>query len=120
MKYSKTHEWILIDEEGIGTVGISEHAKRELGDIVYVELPFVGKRVKQDEEVCVIESTKAAADLYAPVSGEVLAVNDLRGEKIEKLNLSPEKEGWLFKMRLESPDEVEKLFSRQRYLEMVT
>ena len=120
MKYSETHEWITVDEEGIGTVGVSAHARKELGEVVYVELPEIGKQVKRNDEACVLESTKAAADIYSPVSGEIIAVNDLSEETIDKLNTSPENDGWLFKVRLDSPEELEQLLSKKTYLEEVS
>ena len=119
MKFSDTHEWITVDEEGIGTVGVSQQACKELGEVVYVELPEVGKKMKQNDEACVLESTKAAADIYSPVSGEVVAVNHLGDESVNKINTSPEEEGWLFKVRLDHPEELEKLLSQKRYLESV-
>ena len=120
MKFSETHEWIIVDENGIGTVGVSAHARKELGEVVYVELPEVGKRLKQNDEACVLESTKAAADIYSPVSGEIIAVNDLREETIDKLNTSPENEGWLYKVRLDDPKELENLLSKKTYLDEVS
>ncbi len=117
MKYSETHEWVTVDEEGVGTVGVSHQALKELGEVVYVELPEIGKQLKQSEEACVLESTKAAADIYSPVSGEIIAVNDLHDKSIDKLNASPEQEGWLFKVRLDNPEELEKLLTEQSYLD---
>lgn len=120
MKFSETHEWIIVDEEGIGTVGLSSHARKELGEVVYVELPKVGIQIKRNDEACVLESTKAAADIYSPVSGEIVAVNDLNEGTIHKLNTSPEEEGWLFKIRLTDHEELEELLSKKTYLEEVS
>lgn len=120
MKYSETHEWIHVDEDGIGTVGVSAHARKELGEVVYVDLPEVGKRLKQYDEACVLESTKAAADIYTPVSGEIIAVNDLSEKTIDKLNTSPEKEGWLYKVRLDDPLELDDLLSQKDYFDEVS
>lgn len=99
MDYVDSHEWIVIDQ-GIGTVGIKESTRKELGEIVFAQLPEVGSFVKKEEEVCVLESTKAAFDIYSPAAGEVIAVNDLSEGNIEKVNRSPEKEGWLFKIKI--------------------
>lgn len=112
MKFAETHEWITVDGD-IGTVGISQEAIDELGEIVYVELPRVGSNVKCQDEVCVIESTKAAVDLYSPVSGEIVSVNELDGVHVNKLNQSPEKEGWLFKIKLKDPAELDTLFDER-------
>ena len=120
MKFSETHEWITVDEEGIGTVGLSSHARKELGEVVYVELPAIGKHLKRNDEACVLESTKAAADIYTPVSGEIIEVNDLKEATIHKLNKSPEEDGWLFKVRLSDHEELEKLLSKKTYLEEVS
>jgi glycine cleavage system H protein len=115
MKFTETHEWID-DKNGIGTVGVTNHAQDQLGDIVYVELPKVGKVVKVGEEVAVLESTKAAADVYAPVSGEIVEVNQVLTNTPELVNRSPEKEGWLFKIKMSNKDEVKSLLDSQTYL----
>lgn len=100
--YTETHEWVEI-EEGIGTVGITDYAQKELGGIVYVELPEVGKSVKEGEEAAVLESTKAAADVYSPVSGTIHMVNSSLNENPGLINNSPEHDGWIFKVKLSSP-----------------
>lgn len=115
MKYTKTHEWIKIDEKGNGIVGISDHAQGELGEIVYVELPKVGKAVKAGEEAAVLESTKAAADVYSPVSGTILEVNQKLSEQSELVNKSPENEGWLFKIQLSQREELNDLLEKESY-----
>lgn len=115
MKYSASHEWIDVSGE-IGTVGVTDYAQKELGDIVYVELPEVGKRVKAGEEAAVLESTKAAADIYAPVSGEIVAVNARLNDASELINQSPQKEGWIFKIKLSSPEELAALMDETKYL----
>ncbi len=115
MKYSETHEWVLADAQGIATVGISKEALKELGEVVYVELPKVGIKLKKGDEACVIESTKAAADIYAPVSGKVVAVNRLDEERLDLLNTSPEEGGWLYKLRLEDPKELDALLTPATY-----
>lgn len=114
MKFSETHEWID-EQNGIGTVGISNYAQKELGDIVYVELPKVGKSVKANEVAVVLESTKAAADVYSPVSGTIVEVNPKLSSASEMVNKAPEKEGWLYKIKLDVPEELDKLMDTKDY-----
>lgn len=114
MKFSETHEWIELNDQ-IGTVGVSNFAQKELGDIVYVELPQVGKTVKAGEAAAVLESTKAAADVYSPVSGLIVEVNTALSAASEKVNESPEKEGWLFKIKVSSPEELNTLLDAKDY-----
>lgn len=114
MKYADTHEWVEVTE-GIGTVGISAYAQNELGEIVYVELPKVGKKVKKGEEAAVLESTKAAADVYSPVSGTILEINIALNEHPEWIVQSPEGQGWLFKLRLSNPSELNDLMDEPSY-----
>jgi glycine cleavage system H protein len=118
MKFTDSHEWINI-ENGIGTVGITDHAQRELGEVVYIELPAVGKQVKAGQEVAVLESTKAAADIYSPVSGEIVEINQKLCDFIHHINASAESEGWLFKVKLSEYSEMEKLLKREEYLDLV-
>lgn len=115
MKFTDSHEWIEMENDEIGVVGVSNHAQEELGDIVYVELPAVGKKVTMGQEAAVLESTKAAADLYAPVSGTITEVNITLRSNPELINGSAEKEGWLFKIRLENRSEFDKLMDRTAY-----
>lgn len=114
MKFSDSHEWIVV-EDGLGTVGISEHAQKELGEIVYVELPEVGRSVSAGKEAAVLESTKAAADVYSPVSGVVESVNKNLSTAPDLVNRSPEKEGWIYTIRLSNPSELEALMSEEVY-----
>jgi glycine cleavage system H protein len=118
MKFTDSHEWIKI-EGGIGTVGITNHAQKQLGEVVYIELPAVGKSVKAGQEVAVLESTKAAADIYSPVSGEIVEINQKLGDFIHHINVSAETEGWLFKIRLSDHSETDKLLKRDEYLALV-
>ena len=118
MKFTDSHEWIKV-EDGVGTVGITDHAQKELGEVVYVELPAVGKQVKAGQEVAVLESTKAAADIYSPVSGEVVEINQKLVDFIHQINASAEVEGWLFKIRLSDCAETDKLLKRDEYLALV-
>lgn len=115
MKFSESHEWINL-EGTIGTVGISQHAQGELGDIVYIELPQVSKKVKAGEEAAVLESTKAAADVYSPVSGTIQEVNLKLKDQPELINHSPENEGWIYKIALDAPVELDKLMTTDQYL----
>lgn len=114
MKYTDTHEWIRAEEK-IGTVGVTDHAQKELGDIVYVELPEVGKKVKAGEEAAVLESTKAAADVYAPVSGTIVEVNEQLGENSQLVNSSAEDMGWLFRIEMSDPAELDNLMDHEHY-----
>ncbi len=115
MKYTDSHEWIAED----GTVGITAHAQKELGDIVFVQLPPVGTRLTAGKEAAVLESTKAAADIYAPVSGMVIAINDALQDTPSLLNTDPEESGWLFKMAPEDPSELERLLTKAQYVELL-
>jgi glycine cleavage system H protein len=120
MRFTENHHWVCLDEKGIATVGITTFAQKELGEIVYVELPPVGHRVALGEEVAVLESNKAAADLYTPLSGEIQAVNTSLQESTSSLNESPEGKGWLFKMALSDPKELDHLLSQETYLALIT
>ena len=118
LRFHKEHEWIRV-EGSHATVGISAHAQRELGEIVYVELPKVGQEVKAGGEIAVLESTKAAADIYAPVSGKVTKVNERLQEDVSSLNTSPESTGWLFEVEMENPAEVDELLDQTAYQTLI-
>lgn len=107
-KYTKEHEWVHA-ENGLGTVGITDHAQHELGDIVFVDLPKVGAQLTKGESLGSVESVKAVSDIYSPVSGEVTAVNELLATSPEKLNEDPHGAAWLVKVKLSDPDEINKL-----------
>lgn len=115
--YSQSHEWIEV-EKNEGSVGISTHAQEELGEIVYVELPGVGVEVKRGDEVAVLESTKAASDIYSPVSGTIIAVNEKVKEDPSLLNSAPEKEGWLYKIALSKHSELDSLLDHEQYFQL--
>ncbi|MES2345037.1 MAG: glycine cleavage system protein GcvH [Chlamydiota bacterium] len=119
MKFSRSHEWIKI-EGGVGTIGITEYAQKELGEVVHIELPSVGKHVLAGDEVAVLESTKAAADIYSPVSGEIIAINQSLIEFPDKINRSPEQEGWLFKVKLANLAEIDSLLDKKQYLNLIS
>ena len=113
-RYTKEHEWVNV-EGGTGTVGLTDHAQKELGDIVYVDLPKVGATVEKGKTVGSVESVKAVSDIYSPVSGEVIAVNDLLTGSPEKLNEDPHGAAWLVKIKLSSPGELADLMSAADY-----
>ncbi len=108
LRYAESHEWILVEGD-VGTVGITDHAQAELTDIVFAEPPSVGKTVAAGEVAAVVESVKAASDIYSPVSGEVIARNDAVEQNPALLNTDPFGEGWIFKIRLSKPEEVSAL-----------
>jgi len=113
-RYTKEHEWIK-PEGGHGRVGITDYAQKELGDIVYVELPELGREVKQGEAFSSVESVKAVSDIYAPVSGKVIEVNRELEEKPELINQSPHGEGWIAVLELADPKELENLMTAEEY-----
>ena len=117
-KYTKDHEWITIEGD-IATVGISNHAQESLGDIVFVDLPTLGKVVKAKEELCVIESVKAASDIYSPLDGEVTEINDNLSNDASIVNQDAENEGWIFKIKVSNPDQYNTLMSLDQYLEFL-
>ena len=112
--YTREHEWISIDGD-IGVVGITDHAQNQLGDIVYVELPETGRKLKQGEEAAVVESVKAASEVYAPVSGEVIEVNQELGDEPAMVNEEAEGKGWFMKIRLADKSELDGLMDRKGY-----
>ncbi|MBS0656313.1 MAG: glycine cleavage system protein GcvH [Verrucomicrobia bacterium] len=105
-KYSARSEWAEL-QDGIATIGISQQAAAEIGEVVFVELPRIGSRVKAGQEVVVLESTKAAVDIYSPLSGEIVAVNEALSTKVDYINKSPEGEGWLFRLKLDDAAEFD-------------
>ncbi len=114
LRYAKSHEWVRV-EGGVATVGITDHAQHELTDVVFVELPAVGRKLKAGEACAVVESVKTASDIYSPVSGEVVAANEAVVEKPDLVNSAPYGEGWFFKVKLADPGETEKLLSGADY-----
>ncbi|WP_339878993.1 glycine cleavage system protein GcvH [Pseudidiomarina gelatinasegens] len=115
LKYASTHEWVRNDGDGIFTVGITEHAQDLLGDMVFVELPDVGANVAAGDDVAVAESVKAASDIYAPIAGEIVEVNEDLEDAPETVNNDPFGDGWLFKIKAEDPTEVESLLDAEGY-----
>jgi len=114
MKYTESHEWVDASES-VATVGVSIFAQEELGDIVYVELPEVGRKVSAGEDVAVLESTKAAADVYSPVSGEIAEINEKLKESPDLINSSPESDGWIFKVAISDKTELDRYMDKDQY-----
>lgn len=114
LKYLSSHEWVLV-EDGVATVGVSDHAQELLGDLVYVELPEVGSSIAAGDSAGVIESVKAASDTYAPLSGEVIEINEELADSPEKINDDPYGDGWMYKISLEDPGEVGDLLNAEAY-----
>ncbi|MBI4483947.1 MAG: glycine cleavage system protein GcvH [Acidobacteria bacterium] len=114
--YSEEHEWISIQDH-TGTIGITDYAQSELGDVVFVELPHVGDKLQAKEPFGSVESVKAVSEVYSPVSGEIVEVNDKLADKPEMINDDPYGNGWMVKVRLSDPAELEELFSAQEYEE---
>lgn len=118
MKFSQSHEWVKLNEN-IATVGISQYAQKELGHVVYVELPKIGTKIQAGQEAAVLESTKAATDIYSPLSGEVIEVNTHLEEVPDKINFSAENEGWLFKLKISQESEYKGLMDESTYRGLV-
>lgn len=117
--FTKEHEWIRIEGD-TATIGISGHAQEQLGDIVFAEVPEAGRRVTKGQEAAVVESVKAASDVYAPVSGEVIEGNQAVADDPALVNSDPEGEGWFFKLKLDNPGELEGLMDESAYREWVS
>jgi len=112
--YTREHEWVRI-EDGVAVCGITDYAQTQLGDVVYVELPEVGAQIPRDGEAAVVESTKAASDVYAPLSGTITAVNERLEEAPDLVNASAEQDGWFFRMTLDDAGELEALMDEEGY-----
>lgn len=118
LQYAPTHEWLRLDGAE-ATVGITDHAQAELTDVVYVELPKVGTEVKAGQQICVVESVKAASDIYSPISGTVTAANDALSSNPALINTDPYGDGWIFKIKIEAGEEIEELKSPVQYREQI-
>jgi glycine cleavage system H protein len=118
LRYTKTHEWVRLDK-GIATIGITDFAQEQLGDLTYVELPTVGDNVEAQSEVAVIESVKAAADVYAPVAGTIAEINKKLLDQPELINSDPFGDGWLFKHRPDDTSEIDMLLDADQYEDMI-
>ena len=115
LKYASSHEWARLEEDGTVTIGISDHAQHALGDVVFVELPDVGITLAAGDEAGVVESVKAASDIYAPVSGEVIAINEQLEDEPETVNADPYNDGWFFKLQPGDTSELEALLCAEDY-----
>ena len=118
LRFTKDHEWVRLDGD-LAVVGITDYAQSQLGDVVYVELPEIGRRVEQGKEAAVVESVKAASEVYAPVSGEVTEVNQALATDPAMVNADPMGDGWFLKLRLEDPKELDSLMDEAAYKRLV-
>ena len=119
LKFLKSHEWARVEGDGKVTVGISDHAQGALGDLVYVELPTIGDHVEAGNACAVVESVKAASDIYAPVAGTVTAVNDALSDKPETINEDAYGEGWIFTLEIDEPEQLNDLLAPDDYAELL-
>jgi glycine cleavage system H protein len=117
LRYAESHEWVSQEEEGVVKVGISDHAQEQLGDLVFVELPEEGTTFARGDACSVVESVKAASDIYCPVSGEIVVVNEVLAETPEIVNNDPYGDGWLFSVKLDDPGELDELMDAEGYKE---
>lgn len=115
LKYVSSHEWIRLEDDGSVTVGITDHAQELLGDVVYVELPEIDSDVALDDEIAVVESVKAASDIFAPLSGTIIEVNEALEDAPETVNSSPYDDGWMFKMKPSEESEINNLLDSEAY-----
>lgn len=115
LRYVSSHEWVRVEDDGTATVGITNHAQEALGDVVFVELPEVGAQLGAGDEAGVVESVKAASDIYAPIGGEIIAVNENLEDNPEVINEDPYGDGWFFKMRLDDATSVDDLLTAEQY-----
>jgi glycine cleavage system H protein len=118
IRYSKDHEWVRRDGDSV-VIGITDYAQNQLGDVVYVELPAVGRKVEQGGEAAVVESVKAASEVYAPVSGEVVAINELLSGEPGRVNADAMGEGWFFKLKLSDPKQLDALMDEAAYKKFI-
>ncbi len=119
LKFTEDHEWLRVHSDQSATIGITAYAADKLGELVFVDLPEIGRRVKKGDEVVVVESCKAASDVYAPVDGEVIAVNDELTQSPNMVNTAPMEAGWLFKIKLSRPSQVDGLMDEKTYSALV-
>jgi glycine cleavage system H protein len=117
-KYSKDHEWVTVEND-IAVVGVTNYAQESLGDIVFIELPEIGKIVKAGDQVGVIESVKAASELYSPISGKIIEINNRLQDEPQLINTNPENTGWFMKIKLENNNEVKELMNFNQYKEII-
>lgn len=115
LKYIASHEWIRDEGNNVVTIGVTDFAQEQLGDVVFVELPEVGAQIAKDDAIAVVESVKAASDIYAPVTGEVIEVNEALADEPEKVNEAPYGEAWFFKVKLSDTAELDALLTADQY-----
>ena len=118
LRYTKTHEWLRLEEDGTVTMGISDHAQEQLGDLVYVELPESGRTVTAAEEIAVVESVKAASDVYSPLTGEIVAVNEVLSDSPELVNTDPYGDGWLIRITPADSSDLDEMLDSGDYAEL--
>ena len=119
LKYTRSHEWVRVENDGSVTVGITDHAQEQLGDLVFVELPEVGAEVAAGKDCAVVESVKAASDVYAPVGGQIVDSNTALADAPETINQSPYDKGWMFRIKVADSGELDKLLDAAAYKTMV-
>ncbi|MFN7098328.1 MAG: glycine cleavage system protein GcvH [Gammaproteobacteria bacterium] len=119
LKYTSSHEWVRLETDGTVTIGITDHAQALLGDLVFVQLPDIGDTVKVGQDTAVVESVKAASDVYAPLSGEIIAHNDTLVQTPDLINTAPYTDGWIFKIKLSNTTELSKLLDAETYLKQI-
>ncbi|MDZ7829468.1 MAG: glycine cleavage system protein GcvH [Halofilum sp. (in: g-proteobacteria)] len=119
LKYTQEHEWVSVEDNGTATIGITDHAQQELGDLVFVEVPEVGATFAAGDAAAVVESVKAASDIYAPVSGEVVEVNDELADNPETINNDAFGEGWIFRLQIEDQEALKDLMTADQYEEFI-
>jgi glycine cleavage system H protein len=119
LNYAESHEWLRLESDGTAVIGISDHAQDALGDVVYVELPDIGAQIDAGAEVAVVESVKAASDIYSPVTGEILMINEALEDQPDLVNSSPYADGWLFCVRLDNPEELNSMLDANAYQSVV-
>jgi glycine cleavage system H protein len=119
LRFTESHEWVSQEDDGVVKVGITDHAQAQLGDLVFVELPEEGASFGQGDACAVVESVKAASDIYCPVSGEIVAVNEALIDAPETVNNDPYNDGWLFSVRLDDADELESLMDAEAYKDSI-
>jgi len=115
LRYTQTHEWVRVEDDGTAVIGMTEHAQSQLGELVFVELPDLGIKVNAGDEVCVVESVKAASDIYSPLSGKILAINEDLEEAPSLVNSDAYGDGWLYKLDPADPDELSELLDASDY-----
>lgn len=119
LKYSKDHEWVRLEEDGSVTVGVTDHAQAALGDMVFVELPEIGATLAEGDACAVVESVKAASDVYSPLNGEVTEANQALADAPELVNQDPFGDGWIYRMKLDNEDDLGDLMSAEEYLALL-